>query len=172
MDKTESNRGRHTALILLGSNVERHYNIPAAIEHLKCHPWLNVVAVSSIYESKAVGGTGEQPVFSNAAVAVQTPLSPQLLRQNLRQIELELGRVRTEDKYAPRPIDLDIVLYDDLIADIDGTMIPDPDIERYAHVAVPIGEIAPDLTHPVSQQTLRTISDRLDRSHLHKLPVT
>ena len=164
---SDSNGGRHHVFILLGSNIERHRNIPAAVDRLRSHPWLHVLDISSVYESRAVGGDGEQPPFANAAVAVQTPLSPQALRQSLREIEAEMGRVRTEDKYAPRPIDLDIVLYDNLVVEIDGMRLPDPDIQVYAHVAVPLAEIAPDLLHPTTQQPLSIISERLDRSDLH-----
>jgi 2-amino-4-hydroxy-6-hydroxymethyldihydropteridine diphosphokinase len=161
----------HEALILLGSNIDRHRNLPAAIERLKAEPLLQVTAVSSVYESAAVGGKGEQPTFSNVAVAVHSQLSAAELRRKLRQIEEEMGRKRTADKYAPRPIDLDIVLFDDLVENVDGSLIPDPDIERFAHVAVPLAEIAPLWLHPISGRTLQSLSEDLDRSVLQKLTI-
>jgi 2-amino-4-hydroxy-6-hydroxymethyldihydropteridine diphosphokinase len=158
---------QHRALILLGSNINRHQNLPAAIHRLVDDPDLVVDRVSGVYESAAVGGQGEQPIFSNAAVAVWTDLTPAALRGRLRSIETEMGRVRVADKFAPRPIDLDIALYDDLIAHVNGSEIPDPDIERHAHVALPLAEIAPDAIHPMNGRSLRFIVEALDCSHLH-----
>jgi 2-amino-4-hydroxy-6-hydroxymethyldihydropteridine diphosphokinase len=158
----------HSALILLGSNIDRQRNLPAAIERLYAESQIRVVGVSSVYESEAVGGKGPQPVFANAAVDVETALSAHELRRRLRQIESEMGRQRSQDKYAPRPIDLDIALFDDLVADVDGSIIPDPDIERFPHVTVPLAEIAPQRRHPISGRTLQTISEELDRSALYK----
>jgi 2-amino-4-hydroxy-6-hydroxymethyldihydropteridine diphosphokinase len=158
----------HSALILLGSNIDRQRNLPAAIERLRADDGIDVVAVSSVYESEAVGGKGPQPIFANAAVEVQTALSAHELRRRLRQIEADMGRRRSQDKYAPRPIDLDIALFDDLVADVDGSIIPDPDIERFPHVTVPLAEIAPQRRHPISGRTLRAISEELDQSTLHK----
>lgn len=166
MSTSQSNQARHRVLILLGSNIDRHRNLPAAIHRLRNDPNLVVDAVSGIYESEAVGGQGAQPVFSNAAAAAWTDLTPAALRQRLRQIEAEMGRVRVADKFAPRPIDLDIALYDDLVTSVDGSEIPDPDIERHAHVARPLAEVAPDIVHPASGRSLRSIADALDCSHL------
>lgn len=71
-----------------------------------------------------------------------------------------MGRVRSEDKYAPRPIDLDIVLFENYIGEIAGSAIPDPDLLRFAHVAVPCAEAAPDWIHPLTGQTLATIGQQ------------
>lgn len=157
------------ALILLGSNIDRHRNLPTAIERLCHHPALQVEAVSSIYESGAVGGTGEQPCFSNAALRLRTTLAPVQLRQLLRQIEAEMGRVRSEDKYAPRPIDLDIVLLGNLVTNIAGTTIPDPDLERFPHIAIPIAEIAPEWRHPLNGRSLHEISMQMEQSGLRMI---
>ena len=78
-----------------------------------------------------------------------------------------MGRVRSADKYAPRPIDLDIVLYDDFVGDVEGSPIPDPDLLRFAHIAVPCAAIAPGWVHTVSGQTLQTISTGVDSRSLH-----
>ncbi|MBX2998843.1 MAG: 2-amino-4-hydroxy-6-hydroxymethyldihydropteridine diphosphokinase [Caldilineaceae bacterium] len=165
---------QHHVLILLGSNINRHQNLPAAIHRLIADEHLVVDAVSGIYESAAVGGQSEQPIFSNAAIAAWTDLTPAALRQRLRQIESEMGRVRIADKFAPRPIDLDMALYDDLVTDVDGSEIPDPDIERRAHVALPLAEIAPDAIHPIQGRSLKSIAETLDCSHIHVIapPIT
>lgn len=148
----------HRAYILVGSNIDKERNLPAAIRLLEecCH----VVAVSSIYETMPVGRT-DQPSFFNAAVIVETPLPARTLKwQVLRSIEKQLGRVRTGDPNAPRTIDLDIVLFDDTVFDLDGTPIPDPAILEHPHIALPLAEMAPAYVHPVTGQTLAEIAKR------------
>ncbi|MEZ4639255.1 MAG: 2-amino-4-hydroxy-6-hydroxymethyldihydropteridine diphosphokinase [Caldilineaceae bacterium] len=86
-------------LVLLGSNIDRQRNLPAAIARLRRHPGWQVTAVSSIYESAAVGGSGEQPIFWNAAVCMKTGMTPSVLRNELRLIEAEMGRRRSADKF-------------------------------------------------------------------------
>lgn len=156
----------NVALVLLGSNIERQQSLPAAVERLRQHTGWRVTAVSSFYESAAVGGSGPQPVFWNAAVCLETDLSATALRSELRRIESEMGRHRGADKFAPRPIDLDIALFNDCELNIEGSLIPDPDIERHAHVAAPLAEIAPNRVHPSNGLRLSDIAARLDRSHL------
>ncbi|MCB0116131.1 MAG: 2-amino-4-hydroxy-6-hydroxymethyldihydropteridine diphosphokinase [Caldilineaceae bacterium] len=159
-------------LVLLGSNIDRQRNVPAAVDYLRRHPDWCVTAVSSIYESAAVGGSGEQPIFWNAAVCMKTGMTPSVLRNELRLIEAEMGRRRSADKFAPRPIDLDIALFDDLEIEIEGSHIPDPDIVRYAHVAMPLAEIAPNRIHPSNGRTLSAIAETLDRAQLTVIDAT
>lgn len=156
----------HRALILLGSNIERERNMPAALTALAAHPEWALRAVSSIYESAAVGGKGPQPVFANAAVLLETGREVSALRAALRQLEAAQGRVRTGDKYAPRPIDMDIVLFDDFVGAVEGSEIPDPDLLRFPHVIVPCAEIAPDWPHPVSGSVLAEIAQRIGNTDL------
>ena len=121
-----------------------------------------VVAVSSVYETAPVG-LEDQPHFFNAAVQVETELpAAGFRRQVLAKIEHLLGRVRTEDKNAPRTIDADMILFDDAVFDLDKTHhIPDPDLLQVPHVAVPIAELAPDLMHPETGERLGYIAARL-----------
>jgi len=79
---------------------------------------------------------------------VETDLDPHELKAVLRGIEAELGRVRTDDKYAPRPIDLDIALYGQQVFELDGSPIPDPGVLRHPHVAAPLADVAPDWAYP------------------------
>ena len=98
------------AVIGLGSNIDAHKNIRLALRLLgRCDGW-RLITVSPIYETDAVGTEG--PDFVNAAVLVETDLTPEAMRNRLRQLEERMGRVRTEDKFAPRPIDFDIVTFD------------------------------------------------------------
>lgn len=120
----------HLAHILLGSNILPHLHLLKAIELLKQE--VTLLDVSSVYETPPVGTSGRN--FLNAVAVVKTPLEAlQLKEQVLRPIESALGRQRSEDKFAPRTIDLDIIAWDGQILD--------PDIYRYAHLAVPLAEI-------------------------------
>jgi 2-amino-4-hydroxy-6-hydroxymethyldihydropteridine diphosphokinase len=101
-------------------------------------------------------------VFLNAVVAIETPLAPSRLRNHvLRPVEAALGRVRTRNKFGPRTIDLDIILYGDRVLVCGGRRIPDPDLVRQAHVACPMASLAPDLRHPETGETMLSIAGRL-----------
>ena len=138
------------AYLLLGSNIRPEAHLPQALRLLQQR--LPVVAVSRVWETPPVGMTG--PAFYNAAVGIRTALPPDVLKTEvLRPIEAQLGRVRPADKWAPRPIDLDLVIY--------GGRVVDPDLWRYAHVAVPLSELLPDLRHPQTGDTLAVWAARL-----------
>lgn len=100
-----------------------------------------------------------QPEFLNAVVQLECGGSSEQLQAQLRQIEAELGRVRTADKYAPRTIDLDLIWLGERIEK--PPSLAEPDITERAHLAVPLAELAPDLTHPDSGERLVTIAERL-----------
>ena len=117
-----------------------------------------MVAVSQAYQSKPMGGRS-QPDFLNAAVLIDVTQEPVNVRTLLREIETALGRVRTEDKYASRTIDLDLVLLGDLVDP--EFPLPDPAILTRGHLAVPLAELAPDFCHPITGEALGTIAVRL-----------
>ncbi len=152
---------RDQVLIALGSNVNREYNTTRALKLLQQDPRWRVLAVSPIYRTPAIGGRGPQPDYFNAAVLIETDLSPEALHRALREIEARLGRIRTEDKYAPRTMDLDIVLIKDRQLELHGAPIPDPDIFHYPHLAFPLADIAPDWRVPGTSHTLKHIADTL-----------
>jgi GTP cyclohydrolase I len=152
------------ALIALGSNIARERNVPKALVMLRRHPRIALVATSPIYESQPVGGDPGQPAYSNTAALVRTELEPAALKEVLREIEKALGRVRTADRYAPRPIDLDIAYYGQQVLDLEGRHIPDPDAARFPHIAVPMADVAPDWVHPELGTTLRQVAGRLHYS--------
>jgi 2-amino-4-hydroxy-6-hydroxymethyldihydropteridine diphosphokinase len=147
------------AAIALGSNIDPKYHLKEAIARLADRSRL--VAVSPAYQTEPVGRT-DQPAFVNCAALIETRLDARELKWKvLRAIESELDRVRTEDKYAPRTIDLDIALFNDVVLDLDDGHIPDPDILKYGHVARPLADIVPDWVHPETGERLDRIADGL-----------
>lgn len=158
--------GKPPVLITLGSNIDPRVNLPRAVALLG--EAVIVRAVSPVYESAPVAADGSlnpaQSSFLNAAVLAETDLPPLPLKMDvLRGIEARLGRVRTADKFAPRPIDLDLALYGDWVVNDSaaGLILPDPDILTRAHVALPLADLAPDMVHPLTGQTLAAIAARL-----------
>ena len=135
-------------IIALGSNIDRQRNIPEAVRLIRRHRGIDVEAVSCVFESDAVGGSADSPAFYNAAMLACTDLPPEQLRDELRDIERILGRVRTDDKNAPRTIDLDLVYYGTLVKDFGDWQVPDPLAAVAPHVAVPIADVAPNWVHP------------------------
>lgn len=147
-----------SVLVSLGSNIDPHRNLPAAVDLLA--EQVRVVAASRIYASEAKGAPGAPP-FLNAAVEILTTLPPRELKFGvLREIEAALGRVRTEDPNAPRTIDLDLALFGDLVVEEDetGLVVPEPEIRSTAHVALPLADIAPQRRHPVTGETLQDLA--------------
>ena len=148
------------AYLSFGANINPRQNIPAALRLLSQQSRL--LAVSSVWETAPVG-FADQPDFLNGAVMIETPLSAAVLKQTvLLSIEQTLGRQRTANKNAPRPIDLDIILFNLDIIEGMGQRIPSPELlERY-FVAGPLAELAPDYVHPETGQTLAEIARRLE----------
>lgn len=140
------------AYIGLGANLgDREGNIRAALQAMEACG-LRVAAVSPLYETEP-WGVLDQPRFINAACAVETDLDPCALLDALKAIEQELGR-ETTVRYGPRPIDLDILLYDDLIVNTPRLTIPHSGLIGRATALVPLADIAPTLRHPLSGRTI------------------
>ena len=145
--------------ITLGSNIRPEQNLTAALALLRAD--VPIVRVSRVYETAPIESTGGN--FLNAAVLIESETPPGVLKFGLlRPIEALLGRARTEDKNAPRTVDLDIALYGTMIVDdADSQMVlPDPDILKKAHVALPIADLDPEFIHPVSGESLKLIAAR------------
>jgi len=134
--------------LLLGSNIEPEKNIPLALQSLSESTLLEVVRISSVWQTKAVGKEAED--FLNVAVHIRTTCELNCLKQMvIGEIEKKLGRVRTTDKNAPRTIDLDVVVYNHLILD--------KDVFRQDHIILPMAEIHPRLHSNDQNRTLGEI---------------
>jgi 2-amino-4-hydroxy-6-hydroxymethyldihydropteridine diphosphokinase len=162
---------KRRALIALGSNIDPERNLPAAAARLAAHPDIEVLAASGIYESPPLGRPSD-PCFHNAALAVETSLSPAGLRAELRRLEAELGRVRGEDRYAPRPIDLDLAAYEGFAGEIEGSRVPDPEIPVRAFLALSLAEVASDWAEPELGRSLGEIAASFDagRERVRRIP--
>lgn len=150
---------RETAYLSLGSNIgDRENNLRQAIARL--HEVGDVRAVSGFYETEPVEVEGEQPWFLNCAVCLETTLGPEKLLAGILTIEREMGR-RRDAARAPRTIDIDILLFGDLVVDLPNLTIPHPGLCRRRFVLEPLVEIASDMQHPVSRRTVRELLERL-----------
>ena len=150
------------AFIGLGSNLgEREAMIRLALDDLARMPETLLVRASSLYDTEPVGEV-EQPNFLNAVAQIDTELTPRQLLWNLMLIEKRLGRVRTQQRWGPRAIDLDLLLYGSVIIDEPDLQIPHPELTRRSFVLVPLMELDPLLVHPVTGETLLTALSRLD----------
>lgn len=159
---SQSNRDgarTHLFAIALGSNIgDRRGNIAAALQKLRA--MLSITRISSVYETAPVGFT-DQPDFLNMACIGMTQLPAAALRGELATIERELGR-RTTVPLGPRPIDLDLLLYDEAIVDDPECTVPHPGLTSRAFVLVPLAEIAPSLREPRSGKTVQELLAGMD----------
>jgi 2-amino-4-hydroxy-6-hydroxymethyldihydropteridine diphosphokinase len=153
-----------TAFIGLGANVgDRRGNIAAALEKLGLSEGVKVVRVSKLMENPAVGMGEDAPAFLNAVAQTETTLGSHALLHRMLEIERELGRNRRE-KWAPRPIDLDLLLYGEHIISSDELLVPHPLMHERRFVLEPMAEIAPDMVHPTLQMTIAGLLDELNRT--------
>jgi 2-amino-4-hydroxy-6-hydroxymethyldihydropteridine diphosphokinase len=136
------------AYVGLGANLgDRRAMLRAALEQLEQEPGVTVVAVSSVRETEPVGVL-EQPRFLNAAVAIDTTLSPRELLDGLLGIERRLGRTREGPRFGPRTIDLDLLLYDDEQLEEPGLQVPHPRLHERAFALEPLAELDSELVVP------------------------
>jgi 2-amino-4-hydroxy-6-hydroxymethyldihydropteridine diphosphokinase len=136
------------AFISIGSNIDPESNVRDAL--LRLRSTARVKAVSTVYRTKPVGPPG-QASFYNCVVEIETDIAPRDLKFGLlHRIERELGRTRGSDKFAARTIDLDLILYDDLVVTGEDLTLPAPDIAHRSFLAVPLHELDPELVLPGS----------------------
>jgi 2-amino-4-hydroxy-6-hydroxymethyldihydropteridine diphosphokinase len=155
------------AYIGLGSNLgDREANLRQALEHLAQASETSVIRASSLYDTEPVG-VEDQPHFLNAVAQLETQLTPRQVLWNLMLIERRLGRVRSQ-RWGPRTLDLDLLLYDDVIVEEDDLQVPHPELARRSFVLVPLVELEPLLLHPLTGETMLSLLQRLGASPLVK----
>ena len=141
------------ACIGIGSNLgDREANIDSAVEMIDNTPGLKVAAKSSLYETEPVGGP-PQGKYLNGALKLECSLDPHELLKELNLIEARLGRIR-EGLNCPRTIDLDILLFDDVVINSESLTIPHPRMTERLFVLEPLAEIAPETVHPITGLTI------------------
>jgi 2-amino-4-hydroxy-6-hydroxymethyldihydropteridine diphosphokinase len=141
----------------LGSNRgDRHHFLNRAAGELKKLGDTKIVWASSVYETDPYGKT-DQDRFLNAVVELETALKPEAMFSACQEIERALGRTTTE-RWGPREIDIDILMYDGVVFENAALQVPHPDLERRKFVLVPLREIAPDLVHPVNGMTIEELA--------------
>ena len=142
----------HTAYIALGSNLgDKEANLRRALE-LLIERGVEIVKTSTFISTEPYGVT-DQPTFLNGVCEVRTSLEPLALLHTLLEIEQEMGRVRLRH-WGERNIDLDLLLYEDVVMDTPELKLPHPDMQNRDFVLLPLAEIAPELVHPTLQKTI------------------
>ncbi|MFO0899690.1 MAG: 2-amino-4-hydroxy-6-hydroxymethyldihydropteridine diphosphokinase [Pirellulales bacterium] len=150
-----------TALVGMGSNLgDRQAALEAAVASLAGRADLRVAAVSGFRETAPIGGPQDQPDYLNAALRLETELDPRSLLHVLQGLENELGRVRSE-RWGPRTVDLDLLLYDDLTLDTPELTLPHPRMSFRRFVLEPAAEVGGKMVHPTTGWTVNRLLEHL-----------
>lgn len=146
--------------ISIGSNINPVHNILSALEALQYK--FGSLTYSSVYESAPIGFSGD--AFLNLVTSFYSDHNPVHIALQLKNIEAEHNRVRTEEKFSARILDLDLLLYDQEIIATEALTIPHKDILDYAFVLEPLAEIAPDRHHPIKDVCFEKLWQEFDKS--------
>ncbi|BDM63581.1 2-amino-4-hydroxy-6-hydroxymethyldihydropteridine diphosphokinase [Shewanella sp. NFH-SH190041] len=148
-----------TIYISLGSNIAPQHNLSAGLQDLTT--CFGPLTLSSVYESEAVGFDGSN--FLNMVAVAQTDMPVAAVVAELKRIELANGRTPASRKFAPRTLDLDLLLYDDMVCQL-PVVLPRAEITENAFVLWPLAEVAPERKHPVVQQTYAQLWQHYNRA--------
>lgn len=151
----------------VGSNVEPEVHVPRALEQLD--EAAGIVGVSTFYATPALERPADPP-FVNGVVELRDALGPAATKALLGRIEEREGRQRTRDRFAPRAIDLDLLLHGEVLSAAAGLPLPHPDVARRRFVALPLLELAPDLVLPGSGTSLAALARALPPHPMEPLP--
>jgi len=149
-----------TVFLGIGSNVEPHQNLRLAISELQRR--YGPLEISSVYENAAVGFEGSD--FLNLVVRLNTDESPADMHSHIESIHDMAGRQRGKAKFISRPLDIDLLLYDDLVLDEPPITLPRGDVLEYSFVLRPLQELAPELVHPVTGLTMTEHWQQFDQT--------
>lgn len=153
----------------LGANLHQPVvQLHAAISYLQQLPQSRLVTVSSFYSSRPMGPQ-DQPDYVNAVAELHTSLQPEALLDQLQRIELEQGRQRKDERWGPRTLDLDILLFDNLQINTTRLTVPHYGMKQREFVLYPLAEIAPQLVLPCGT-VLGALLSHIPLNGLHKLP--
>ena len=133
----------------LGSNQNREHNIRSAVRSIRGH--FGKLQCSTVYQNKAVGFEGDD--FLNMVLSFQSNRPPQEIQEIFRSIETGHGRTRLETKFTPRTLDIDLIIYGNLVINERQLQLPREDVAKYAFVLLPLSEIAPKGMHPLLKTT-------------------
>lgn len=149
--------------ISLGSNIDREYHVQHALKALAktFNLAFEKLSLSSLFESEAIGFSGN--AFYNMVIGINTQCSVEQVALKLRDIEISYGRTLNAKKFSPRTLDLDLLLYDDLITDTPA-QLPRDEIDKNAFVLWPLSEIAPDLIHPLLNKSYLALWQNYDKT--------
>ncbi|MDM8569185.1 2-amino-4-hydroxy-6-hydroxymethyldihydropteridine diphosphokinase [Thiotrichales bacterium HSG1] len=153
--------------VSLGSNIEPERYIKSGLNDMQQE--FGKLILSSTYETKAVGFEGNN--FHNLVAGFDSNLEVHAVANILKNIEANNDRQRTENRFSDRTLDLDILLYDDLLLKDDDLEIPRDEILKYAFVLLPLAEIAPTTKHPVIGQTYRELWQNFDKDEQQLLTI-
>jgi 2-amino-4-hydroxy-6-hydroxymethyldihydropteridine diphosphokinase len=144
----------------IGSNEgDRLANISQAVRWLGSTSGIRLVQMATILETEPVGGPPQGP-YLNTVVEVEAGHEPQALLAMLQAIERRVGRLPTTQRWGPRPIDLDLLLYDDRLIQESNLIVPHPRMHERAFVLEPLAQLAPELRHPIFHETITSLRER------------
>jgi len=155
---------KHLVYVGIGSNIEQDKHIRLAVQSLlsafgeQCH-----LLLSPVYKTQAIGFEGDD--FLNLVASFLTDLSPFDVEKKLKEIEHLNGRRRGQEKFSARTLDIDLLLYDQDIINNNGVSVPRDEIEKYAFVLSPLADLAPDLIHPQTRQSMSEMWQQLRKKN-------
>ena len=167
---TTSQPAQSKSAIALGSNLgDSHSTLQQAIGTLAQTPAITLIAQSPWYCTKPIGPP--QPDYVNGCAIIETTLVSEQLLETLLDIENQFGRVRKE-RWGARTLDLDLILFDDVVMDTPTLQIPHPRMRERAFVLRPLADIAPDWVDPITHHTIAQLLEQVDCSEVKPLNVT
>jgi 2-amino-4-hydroxy-6-hydroxymethyldihydropteridine diphosphokinase len=160
--------GMKTMAIGIGTNQGDRIRLVSIVLEKMLQVGINILKVSSLYESQAVGYESNN-LYINAVVKVESALDPETVLQKLMLIENEMGRLRSDEGYIDRPMDLDILAVEEEVFFTEILQVPHPRMETRAFVLIPFAEVWPNWKHPSTGESIEILADLVQNQALRKL---